>query len=45
MSQKPVAELSFEEAMDPQKRAAFADQFLKKKPLVIQPKRKSESEK
>ena len=40
-----VEHLSFEEAMDPQKRAAFADQFLKKKPLVIQPKRKRESEK
>lgn len=39
----PVAieHMSFEDAMDPQKRAAFADQILKKKPLVIQPKRKT----
>ena len=35
--------LTLEEAMDPQKRAAFADQFFVREPLVIKPKRKSEN--
>lgn len=39
--QAAVQHMTMEEAMDPRKRAAFADQFLKREPLVIKPKQKS----
>jgi hypothetical protein len=41
--QAAVPHMTMEDAMDPQKRAAFADQFFVKKPLVLKPKPKNES--